>query len=90
MPRGVGDPPAVGGGDVRLTQAPFARHRPVEDRRTGRNLADLERDLFAEDRQALSHAIAGEAARDREEPRGERMQLGAGHGCGEAGGRRSG
>ena len=87
---GVGDAPAVGRRDVRFSQPPLARHRPVEDRRAGRDLVDVECDLLGEDRQALADAVARDAARNREEARGERVQFGAGHGAERTGGSRSG
>ncbi len=76
---GVGDPPAVGRRDVGLAEAPLAGHRPVEDRRAGGDLVRLEGDPLGEDRQALADAVAGNAARNREEARGERVQFGASH-----------
>ncbi len=58
---------AVGRLDPGAAEVPLARDRPVEDRRAGRRLDDLEREIASEHGERLADAVAGEAARDREQ-----------------------
>ena len=63
----VDDPGAVRAVDPGAAEVPLPGHDPVEDRRAGRRLDDLEGQLAAERRERRAHAVAGEAAREREQ-----------------------
>jgi hypothetical protein len=66
---------ALAGGvlDVGVRDVPFARDRPVENLRAGRQLRCLNGDVAPDDLQRLPNAIAGDAAADRKELGGERI-----------------
>ena len=72
---GVDDPLAARPVDPGAAELPLARRHPVEDRRAGRRLDELERHLAGEHAQRLADAVARQAARDREELAHEREQL---------------
>ena len=63
----VDDPLARRRRDVGVADVPLVRHRPVEHLRPARHLVDLERDPLADRRSVCAHAVAGDAATDREE-----------------------
>ena len=64
---GVHDPGSVRSVDPGAAEVPLTRHDPVEDRRAGGGLDDLERQLACEHGQGLTHPIASEAAGQREQ-----------------------
>ena len=57
--------------DVGVADVPLRRDDPVEHLRARRDLMDRQRDVLLEDAQRLSHAVAGDAAADREQLGGE-------------------
>ena len=65
--RGVDDPRAVGARDPRGVQVPLGRHGPVEHGRAGRHLVHLDRQVAGEHGERGPDAVAGDAARQREQ-----------------------
>src|SRR5215471_17137523 len=63
---------AVRARDITVADVPLARHYPIQDRSPRRNLIDSERDVALEDRERLPHAVAGNAATNREKLLDER------------------
>ena len=62
-------------GDIGVLDTPLIRNLPVIARRSGRDLAQIERSHLAQALQCLAHAIAGQAPTDREELLQQRFRL---------------
>ena len=76
----VDEPLAFRARDPGVAHAPFPRHGPIENRGAGRHLVHGQRDPLAQRLQRGAHAVAGEAAAERIEPRRERVHRGSGRG----------
>src|SRR6185436_284324 len=67
----VDDRTSVGAAERRALDVPLERYLPVEYARARRHFVHLERDATADSAQRVSEPVAGNAAADRVELRGE-------------------
>ncbi len=67
---------AAGPLDPRLADVPFLRHGPVQHLRAGGHLYELQLGDLGKNAQGLAQPVAGDAARDRVQPRQVRVDLG--------------